>query len=119
MKKGEEIMPRTKEANARIRQLNFNEHLLASMEFFGSHVEIECLFLPYEQLYLRFARNATVFGHVLAHFSTILANELWDLTKKRSGGWKKSPLRCHATLCERTDSRQALSSVAGFLRNGQ
>jgi len=48
---------------------------LVYMEFFGchphdrlslSHVEIECLFLSYEQLYLRFARNATVFRHLLS-----------------------------------------------------
>jgi hypothetical protein len=53
------------------------------MTVFRFHpVEIECLFLSYEQLYLRCARNATVFRQVLAHFSPILANELWDLTRE-------------------------------------
>ena len=83
------------------------------------HVEIECLFLPYKQLYLRCARNATTFRHVLAHFSPILANDLWDLTREEKWRMEKSPLRYHATLCERTDSLEALRSVAGFLRNGQ
>lgn len=39
-------------------------------------------FLPHEQVYLRFARNAIIFKHFLAHISDILANELRSLTKK-------------------------------------
>ncbi len=38
--------------------------------------------------------------------------------KKREGKRKKSSFRCHAILCERTDSPKALDSVAGYLENG-
>jgi len=40
---------------------------------------------------LRCARNATFFRHFLAHLSSILANELPGLTKKRSGEGKRVP----------------------------
>ena len=46
------------------------------------HGEIACLFLPYQQLYLRCARNTTIFRHLLAHFPDILANALQNLTRE-------------------------------------
>jgi hypothetical protein len=39
----------------------------------------------YEPVYLRFTGNATIFRHVLAHFSDIAARMLQDLIKGRSG----------------------------------
>jgi hypothetical protein len=80
--------------------------------------ESACLFLTQEQIYLRCARNATSFSHLLAHFPQYLANELRNLTKKSDGKWKKSSSGCHVTLCEKTDSLKALGSVAGYLEKG-
>ena len=51
---------------------------------------IACLFLSQEQVYLRFARNATIFKHLLAHFSYIVARMLRNLTKESSGERKKN-----------------------------
>ncbi len=70
-----------------------------------------------EEVYLRFARNATIITHLLAHFSDIVARMLQDLTKERSGERKKNERRCCAKLYEKTDSLEALGSVASFLRN--
>src|SRR5258708_32116331 len=42
---------------------------------------------------------------------------LQDLTKERSGERKKNERRCCAKLYEKTDSLEALGSVASFLRN--
>ena len=56
-----------------------------------SRAEIACFFLTQSQVYLRWARNATIFRHFLAHFTHILASESRGLTKKRSGEGKKVP----------------------------
>jgi hypothetical protein len=71
------------------------------------------------RVYLKFARNATIFRHFLAHLSYNLAQELRHLTKKGDGKRKKSSLQCYAILCERTDSPKALASVAGYMENGK
>jgi Fic family protein len=72
-----------------------------------------------EQVYLRFARNATSINHLLAHFSDIVARMLQDLAKERSGERKKNDRRCYAKLCEKADSLKALVSVASYLRNSK
>src|SRR5712692_10279508 len=96
------------------------------MECFGRHshdrlplsrVECACLLLSQEQVYLRWAGNATFFRHFLAHFPSILANELRDLTEEGDRKWKKESFRCHARLCERTNALKALGSVANYLGN--
>jgi hypothetical protein len=71
------------------------------------------------RVYLKFARNATIFRHFLAHLSYNLAQELRHLTKKGDGKRKKSSLQYYAILCERTDSPKALASVAGYMENGK
>jgi hypothetical protein len=70
-----------------------------------------------EQVDLRWAGNATFFRHFLAHFPSILANELRDLTEEGDRKWKKESFRCHARLCERTNALKALGSVANYLEN--
>jgi hypothetical protein len=42
-------------------------------------------------VYLRFARNATVFRHFLAHLPYILAQELRNLTKREMENGKRGP----------------------------
>jgi hypothetical protein len=100
--------------------------LAPGMECFGRHshdrlplsrVECACLLLSQEQVYLRWAGNATFFRHFLAHFPSILANELRDLTEEGDRKWKKESFRCHARLCERTNALKALGSVANYLEN--
>jgi hypothetical protein len=69
------------------------------------------------KVYLRFARNATILNHLLAHFSDIVARMLQNLARKKSGERKKNERRSYARLCEKADSLKALGSVARFLRN--
>src|ERR1700719_4005195 len=96
------------------------------MEFVGRHSHdrfplsragIACLFLSQEQVYLRLARNATTFKHLLAHFSYIVARMLQDLMKERSGERKKNDRQCSDRVYEKADSLKAPGSVASFLRN--
>src|SRR5713101_1708673 len=93
------------------------------MECFGRHshdrlplsrVECACLLLSQEQVYLRWAGNATFFRHFLAHFPSILANELRDLTEEGDRKWKKESFRCHARLWF---FRRLADATCGILKN--
>src|SRR5258708_9882525 len=100
--------------------------LAPGMECFGRHshdhlpsrrARLGYLLLSQEQVYLRFARNATFFMHFLAYLSYILANEPQESDEKGKGKRKKGSFRCSAILCEKAHPLNELGSVASYMRN--
>jgi|SRR5712672_1445607 len=76
-------------------------------------------FFPHlSQVYLRFAKKATLFRHLLAQLPNILAHEESELTKKRRRERKKSEAEYRARLCQKADPLKGLGSVAIYLENG-